>query len=650
MAPILELRGITKAFPGVLANDRIDLTLEQGEIHALLGENGAGKTTLMNILYGLYTPDEGRIFLNGQEVEIHSPSDAIAQGIGMVHQHFMLVPVMTVAENVMLGVESLLQPYSWKGVLRFSGIVGGTLSLLSLIHLLTTGLSSDSGPILLSWLPTMLLLLAGSALTYGLAALLTWLLQKHLLWFLLVDNLFRTLLLGLLAWQFPAVRLALFGEAPTVGRYILAGLLIHLAGTALDHGLVETLRSFLNRRQVAAQIRQISQQYGLEVDPEAYSKDLPVGLQQRVEIIKVLYRRADILILDEPTAVLTPQEAEELFGIMRSLVRQGKSLIFITHKLKEVLAIADRITVLRAGRVVGTTTPAETTEAALAAMMVGREVILTVEKEPARPQEMVLQVRDLHVNDDRGTPVVNGVSFEVRAGEILGIAGVQGNGQTELVEALTGLRPIESGEVCITGVTTTRASPRQITELGVAHIPEDRQRDGLVLPFPVADNLVLCTYYRPPFARGITLQEKEILATAERLVERFDVRTPGVLVPTANLSGGNQQKVIVARELSRPVRLLIAAQPTRGLDVGSIEYIHRQMIRQRDEGCAVLLVSSELDEILALSDRVAVIYKGRFMGVLPIKEADKERLGLLMAGVHPEAAPTEAIPSGEQVL
>jgi len=506
MPPVLELRGITKRFPGVLANDHIDLTLEEGEIHALLGENGAGKTTLMNILYGLYTPDEGEIYVRGRKVEIHAPNDAIAQGIGMVHQHFMLVPVLTVTENVMLGVESI------------------------------------------------------------------------------------------------------------------------------KNGV------FLDRADAARRIRQISQQYGLEVDPDAYVKTLPVGVQQRVEIIKLLYREADILILDEPTAVLTPQEVEELFKIIRSLVAQGKSVIFITHKLKEVMEIADRITVLRNGRVVGTTTPAQTSEEQLAAMMVGREVLLRVEKGLAHPSETVLEVDGLRVLDDRGNLAVRGISFEVRAGEVLGVAGVQGNGQTELVQALTGLRPVLSGRVRILGKDVTGAAPRRILEQGVAHVPEDRQRDGLVLSFPVADNLVLNTYYLPPFARMGMLDQETILAAAEQRVREFDVRTPSVLTPVSSLSGGNQQKVIIAREFSRPIRLLIASQPTRGLDVGSIEYIHRRIIEKRDDGCAVLLVSPELDEVMSLSDRIAVMFEGEIMDILPADQVTREELGLLMAGVRRKEA------------
>jgi len=504
MSVVLRLRGITKRFPGVLANDHIDFDLEKGEVHALLGENGAGKTTLMNILYGLYKPDEGKIFLNGKEAQIEEPSDAIARGIGMVHQHFMLVPVMTVAENIILGTE--------------------------IVH----------------------------------------------------------------------------------------------------NGFV------LDRKRAARRIRELSAQYGLEIDPEAVVADLPVGTRQRVEIVKALYREADILILDEPTAVLTPQEAERLFLIISSLAQQGKSIIFITHKLKEVFRIADRITVLRNGRVVGTTVPEKTSEAELAAMMVGREVILTVDKGPARPGKTVLRVEGVRAMDDRRAIAVDGVSLEVRAGEVLGIAGVQGNGQTELVEVLTGLRPALEGRVEIDGVDVTNAPPRKIIEQGVAHIPEDRHEHGLITSYPVADNLVLCTYYRPPFAHGVLLDHQAVEENAEALVHKFDIRTPSVYTLGSSLSGGNQQKLIVAREFSRPIKLLIAAQPTRGLDVGSIEFIHQQIVKKRDEGCAVLLVSAELDEIMSLSDRIAVMYQGQIIATLDAQEATREKLGLLMAGVVEE--------------
>ena len=502
MTPILELRGITKRFPGVLANDHIDLTLNQGEIHALLGENGAGKSTLMNVLYGLYHPDEGEILINGVPIKITGPSDAIAQGIGMVHQHFMLIPVFTVTENVMLGDESI------------------------------------------------------------------------------------------------------------------------------KNGVV------LDRRLVSKKIRELSVQYGLEVNPDVYIKDLSVGIQQRVEIIKLLYRHANILILDEPTAVLTPQEADDLFVVLRNLKAQGNSIIFITHKLREVLELADRITVLRLGKVVGSADPKNTNSAELARMMVGRSVILSVDKEPAKPKDTVLNVENLVVRDERANVTVQDVSFEVRAGEVLGIAGVQGNGQTELAQALTGLRHVESGRVTIRGHDTTHATPRQLFELDVAHVPEDRQADGLVLGFPVEDNLVLNEYYRPPFAKGIVLQREAIEKAAAERVQEYDVRTPSIFVKAANLSGGNQQKVIVAREFSGPIKLLIASQPTRGLDVGSIEYIHNRIIAKRDEGAGVLLISNELDEIMSLSDRIAVMYKGQIIDTVNADDTTKEALGLLMAGVH----------------
>ena len=512
MPPILELRGITKQFPGVLANDHIDLELNQGEILVLLGENGAGKTTLMNILYGLYQPDEGEIFIHGQRVEIHSPSDAIRAGIGMVHQHFMLIPVFTVTENVMLGAESVK------------------------------------------------------------------------------------------------------------------------AGDILD------------RESAAKRIREISTKYGLAVNPNDYVRDLPVGVQQRVEIIKLLFREADILIFDEPTAVLTPQESDELFEIMRSLVAQGKSIIFITHKLREVMEIADRIVVIRRGKVVGETTPAEADKATLAAMMVGRQVDLVVKKKEPQPGEVVFKMENLVVADKFQNVVVDEVSFEIREGEILGIAGVQGNGQTELVEAVTGLTKIAGGSISLLGHDISDATPRKITELGTAHVPEDRQSVGLVLPFPVAENLVLCTYYKAPFSKGIILQYDAILEHAEQLIEEFDIRTPSPLTPVSSLSGGNQQKVIIARELSRPIKFLAASQPTRGLDVGSIEYIHKCIIQKRDEGCAVLLVSPELDEILELSDRIAVMYRGKILAIVPNKGISKDYIGLLMAGIIPEE-PIQ--PSGE---
>ncbi len=508
---VLEAKEITKQFPGVLANDHVSIDLHKGEIHALLGENGAGKTTLMNILYGLYRPDSGQVFVNGKPIVIHSPKDSIQAGIGMVHQHFMLIPVFSVAENIMLGDET-----------------------------------------------------------------------THL--------------------------------------------------------------GVLDIKAVSQRVRDLSHQYGLEVDPDTKVGQLSVGAQQRVEIVKTLYRNANILILDEPTAVLTPQETEDLFRIMRQLAARGVSIIFITHKLKEVLAVADRITVMRAGHVVGTTKPNETNEPKLASMMVGREVILTVQKQPAKPKDEVLRVEDLSVLDDRDLEVVKGVSFDVHAGEILGIAGVQGNGQTQLAEALTGLRPIKSGKVFISDKDVSGKTPRPIIETGLAHIPEDRQRHGLVLSYTVADNMVLCNYYLKPFAKWGVLQQDKVDENARRLIKDFDVRTPSPYVPTSKLSGGNQQKVIVARELSRPIKLLIASQPTRGLDVGSIEYIHKEIVAMRDRGIGVLLISAELDEIMALSDRIAVMYQGQIMDVIKAGQATKESLGLLMAGIKPSVAAEAAAP------
>ncbi|OGO42299.1 MAG: heme ABC transporter ATP-binding protein [Chloroflexi bacterium RBG_16_57_9] len=407
--------------------------------------------------------------------------------------------------------------------------------------------------------------------------------------------------------------------------------------------------SFLDRRQAADRVRTLSAEYGLAVDPNAYVKDLPVGAQQRVEIVKALYRKAEILILDEPTAVLTPQEADEFFVIIRSLAQQGKSIIFITHKLREVFAVADRISVMRDGRMVGTTTPQQATREMLAEMMVGREVILQVEKSAARPTEEVLQIEGLRVLDDRRYTAVDGVSLSVHAGEILGIAGVQGNGQTELVEALTGLRSATEGHVFLLGDDVTDANARVMVETGTAHVPEDRQKHGLVLTYPVRDNLVLRTYYDEPFAHGIELDEQTINARATDLVQQFDIRTPSIFTLAGSLSGGNQQKVIVAREISRPIKLLIAAQPTRGLDVGSIEFIHGRLIQMRDEGVAVLLVSAELDEIMALSDRIAVMYKGRILDILPADKATREQLGLLMAGVTEGVTPPDRAPVGMAV-
>jgi simple sugar transport system ATP-binding protein len=498
----LELKGITKRFPGVVANDGMSFDVSGGEIHALLGENGAGKTTLMNILYGLYHADEGEILVDGRPVRFESPGDAIAAGLGMVHQHFMLIPVFTVTENIILGVE------------------------------------------------------------------------------------------------------------PTEGL------------------------GLLNRREARKRVEEISGRYGLSVPPDGIIEELPVGVQQRVEILKALYREAEILILDEPTAVLTPQETEELFTVMRGLREAGKGIIFITHKLKEVLAVADRITVVRRGKVVGEADPATATDEDLASMMVGRAVQLTVEKAAAEPGGAVLEVAGLKVLDERGHIAVDGVSFQVHSGEIVCVAGVQGNGQTELVEAVTGLRPPVEGTIRLEGRDITKADADHVLDAGVGHVPEDRLRDGLIVDFSIADNLVLDTYDKPPFARGFVRNEQAVLAAAEERARDFDVRTPSVLQPAATLSGGNQQKVIVAREFSRPISLLIASQPTRGLDVGSIEYIHSRIVGKRDEGTAVLIVSPELDEVLALADRILVMYRGRIVGVVPGADATREGIGLLMAGVH----------------
>ncbi|HYK67281.1 MAG TPA: ABC transporter ATP-binding protein [Streptosporangiaceae bacterium] len=526
----LELRGITKRFGSLVANDHIDLVVQPGEIHALLGENGAGKTTLMNVLYGLVQPDEGEILLDDEPVAIHSHRDAIRAKVGMVHQHFMLVPVFTVAENVTLGAEPVRR-------------------------------------------------LATPALTWG----------------------------GL---RVPPLGL------PSIG--------------------------LLDRRKARREVLGLSERFGLRVDPDALVEDLPVGVQQRVEIIKALLREASVLVLDEPTAVLTPGETEDLFRIMRELREGGRSIIFISHKLKEVQAIADNITIIRRGKVVGQRPPS-TSSVELASLMVGRSVQLRVSKEPAVPAGVVLEVQDLHVHGERGEHSVRGVSFEVRAGEILGVAGVQGNGQTELCEALMGLRP-STGSVRLDGTDISHASTRDRLRAGVGYIPEDRSEDGLVGDFSVADNLILDVYDRPPYANGIALDLTAIRDTAATRVQEYDVRTTSVETPAGTLSGGNQQKVVVAREMSRDVKLLLASQPTRGLDVGSIEFVHRRLVTQRDAGAAVLLVSSELDEIYALADRIAVMYEGRIVAFRP-PTIPEEELGLLMAGSGVDG-PTGSDPGG----
>jgi len=498
----VELRHITKKFPLVTANDDVDFSVQQGEIHALVGENGAGKSTLVNILYGLFKPDNGTIRINGREVQFSYPGDAIRLGIGMVHQHFMLIPPFTVAENVVLGHE------------------------------------------------------------------------------------------------------------PSIG------------------GFVDLARA----NEI---VRALSVQYGLKVDPTAKVETLSVGIEQRIEIIKVLYRGAEILILDEPTAVLTPQEVDELFEIMRALKAQGKTIIFITHKLQEVMAVSDSVTVMRRGKVVGTVAVKDTSRQEIATMMVGRQVLFRIQRTQAVAGEIVLKVEHLHALNNKGLPALRDLSFSVHEGEILSIAGVEGNGQSELVEVLTGLRRAQGGRVTLCGREITNLPPRAIREEGAGHIPEDRHRRGLVLDFTVAQNLVLGIHHRRPYVRHLlvdVINLGPVREKAQRLLREFDIRPPDQENPAGNLSGGNQQKVIVAREFDQKPKLLIAAQPTRGIDVGSIEFIHQRLLQARDGGKAVLLVSADLEEILSLSDRIAVMYEGRIVGILEPEEATEERIGMMMTG------------------
>jgi general nucleoside transport system ATP-binding protein len=503
--PVLELRGITKRFPGIVANDNVDFDLRKGEVHALLGENGAGKSTLMNVLYGLYHPDEGEILINGKPAALGSPRAAIENGVGMVHQHFMLIPVMTVAENIVLATEP-------------------------------------------------------------------------------VHN-----------------------------------------GVLLDYAAAEK------------RVQDISIRFGLAVDPRAMVRDITVGQQQRVEILKALYRGADILVLDEPTAVLTPQEAQELFAIVRGLTEQGKSIIFISHKLNEVTEIADRITVLRRGKKIETLPAAGATEESLARLMVGREVLLRVDKRPGEPKEPLLRIEGLTVDDDRGLEKVRDVSFEVRGGEIVGVAGVDGNGQTELIDAIAGLRKVKAGRIVVGDEDVTDDGCRDCLDAGLGHIPEDRQRRGLVLDFSLAENIALHDYDHQPASRFGWLYPKRMVEKARTLLQEFDVRGGGPQTLAGGLSGGNQQKVVLAREIDRNPKVLIAAQPTRGLDVGAIEFVHRRLVEERDEGRAVLLVSLELEEILSLSDRILVIYEGEIVGEFAPGVTEDE-LGIAMTGAGRKAA------------
>lgn len=496
---VIEMRDITKVFGEFVANDKINLHLRKGEIHALLGENGAGKSTLMNMLAGLLEPTSGEIAVNGQVVNLDSPSKAAGLGIGMVHQHFMLVEAFTVAENIILGSE-----LTKNGVLDIAG--------------------------------------------------------------------------------------------------------------------------------ASKEIKALSERYGLAVDPSAKVADISVGAQQRVEILKTLYRGADILIFDEPTAVLTPSEIEELMAIMKNLVKEGKSIILITHKLDEIRAVSDRVTVIRRGKSIETVEIAGATNADLAEMMVGRSVSFKTEKQASQPKEVVLSIKDLVVNENRGVPAVKNLSLDVRAGEIVGIAGIDGNGQSELIQAITGLRKVESGSIELKGDSIVGLHPRQITELSVGHVPEDRHRDGLILEMMISENIALQTYYKEPHSKNGILNYSNITSYAKKLMEEFDVRAASEIVPAAALSGGNQQKAIIAREIDRDPNLLIVSQPTRGLDVGAIEYIHKRLIEERDNGKAVLVVSFELDEILNVSDRIAVIHDGKIQGIVSPETTNKQELGVLMAG------------------
>ncbi|MFG6118310.1 ABC transporter ATP-binding protein [Thalassobacillus sp. B23F22_16] len=505
MSYVIEMLNIRKEFPGIVANDNITLQVKQGEIHALLGENGAGKSTLMNVLFGLYQPEKGEIKVRGESVKITDPNVANRLGIGMVHQHFMLVDKFTVTENIILGSEPRKK---------------GTVDI----------------------------------------------------------------------------------------------------------------------KKAEKEVERLSQLYGLRVDPKAKIRDISVGMQQRVEILKTLYRGAEILIFDEPTAVLTPQEIKELIEIMRALIREGKSIILITHKLKEIMQVCDRCTVIRKGEGIGTVNVPDTNPNELASLMVGREVTFSTEKQPAQPKEVTLAIQDLNVKDARHVDMVKGLNLKVNAGEIVGLAGVDGNGQSELIEAITGLRKVDSGEVMLNGKSITNLTPRKVTEAGISHIPQDRHRFGLVLDFPIGENMVLQTYHHEPFSKKGVLRYKEIYNKAKALIEEYDVRTPSVYTKARALSGGNQQKAIIGREVDRSPDLIIAAQPTRGLDVGAIEFIHKKLIEERDKGRAVLLLSFELDEIMNLSDRIAVMFGGSIVAEVKPEDTTEQELGLLMAGSKQQKA------------
>lgn len=505
---VVEMLNIRKEFPGVVANNNVTVQLQKGEIHALLGENGAGKSTLMNVLFGLYQPEKGEIRVRGENVKITDPNVANELGIGMVHQHFMLIDTFTVTQNIILGSE------------------------------------------------------------------------------------------------------------PTAGGKI-------------------------NLKKAEKEIQELSDQYGLRVDPRAKVRDISVGMQQRVEILKTLYRGADVLILDEPTAVLTPQEIDELIDIMKSLVKEGKSIILITHKLKEIMRACDRCTVIRKGEGIGTVNVAETNTTELATLMVGRSISFKTVKTPSNPKDTVLNINNLVVKDSRKLDAVKGLDLEVKAGEIVGIAGIDGNGQTELIEAITGLTKSESGSIKIRNKEIINFPPRKVTESGLAHIPQDRHKYGLVLDVSIGENMVLQTYYQKPFSKWSILNYKEIFKKAETLIEEYDVRTPSIHTKARALSGGNQQKAIISREVDRSPDLLIAAQPTRGLDVGAIEFIHNRLIEERDKGKAILLISFELDEILDLSDKIAVMFDGKIVATRKPEETNEQEIGLLMAGSSEEKAGVE---------